>query len=117
MKTEFLKEDVLFQNNLITIAWNDTRLDLFDSDGKYIDYFFDALFYEKKEQEKMIQIIISNVTCANEEKLAQWISEVFDSIIEIVSLSKNAKKIESLRNEWGRDYVNRVGNFALIIKE
>ena len=117
MKTKFLKENILFQNNFITIAWMDTRLDLFDSDGKYIEYFFDACFYEEKEQEEMIQSIINDVTCANEEKLVQWISEVFDSIIKIVSLSKSTETIESLCNEWGSDYVNRVGNFALIIKE
>ena len=117
MKTKFLKENILFQNNFITIAWMDTRLDLFDSDDKYIEYFFDACFYEEKEQEEMIQSIINDVTCANEEKLVQWISEVFDSITKIVSLSKSTETIESLRNEWGSDYVNRVGNFALIIKE
>lgn len=33
---------VLFKNDLISIVWNNDRLDLLDSDGEFIDYFFYA---------------------------------------------------------------------------
>lgn len=109
--------DIVFKNDLITIAWNDTRLDLLDSDENFIDYFFDSLFYDKEEQEKKIEKIINNVEGLNEKELCQFISEVFDTIFKIEPFCEDEETIKQLREEWGNEYVNRIGNTALIIKE
>lgn len=41
-------ENIIFKNNLISIVYNDTRVDLLDSDGNFIDYFYDCIFYDEK---------------------------------------------------------------------
>ena len=105
--------DIVFKNNLITIVWNDTRLNLLDSDEKFIDYFFDSRFYDTEEQEKMIESIINDIEGLNEKKLCQFISEVFDTELFL----GDKETIKQLREEWGDEYVNRIGNTALIIKE
>lgn len=109
--------DIVFKNDLITIAWKNTRLILLDSDKNLIDYFFDSRFYDTEEQEKMIESIVNDIEGLNEKKLCQFISEVFDTIFKIEPLCENEETIKQLREEWGNEYVNRIGNTALIIKE
>lgn len=108
--------DIIFKNDLITIAWNNTRLELLDSDENLIDYFFDAEFYDKEEQEKRIEKIINNVEGLNEKELCNYLFDSIYSIYRIEPLS-DEEMIKILREEWGDEYVNRIGNTALIIKE
>lgn len=109
--------DIVFKNNLITIAWNDTRLDLLDSDENFIDYFFDSLFYDKEEQEKKIEKIINNVEGLNEKELCNYLFDSLYSIFKIEPFCGDEETMKQLREEWGNEYVNRIGNTALIIKE
>lgn len=110
--------DIVFKNDLITIAWNDTRLDLLDSDENFIDYFFDSSFYDTEEQKKMIESIINDIEGLNEKKLCQFIAENFDdTIFKIEPFCGDEETMKQLREEWGNEYVNRIGNTALIIKE
>lgn len=105
--------DIVFKNDLITIAWSNTKLDLLDSDKNVIDYFFDKKYYNKEEQEKMIESIINDIEGLNEKKLCQFISEIFDTELFL----GDKETIKQLREEWGDEHVNRIGNTALIIKE
>lgn len=111
------ENDVVFQNDLIKIIWNDTRLVLLDSDGEFVDYFFDCCFFEEDEQNEMIQSIINDVDGADEGKLCRWISDYLDSVLKIEPFGGDEKTLKKLREQWGDEYVNRVGNTALIIKE
>lgn len=110
-------ENIIFKNDLISIVYNDTRVDLLDSDGKFIDYFYDCLFYDEKEQNEMMQSIINDITGLNETNLCKWIDNTFDSIFKIEPFCGDEQTINELREKWGDEYVNRIGNTALIIKE
>lgn len=111
--------EVVFKNELVSVVWNDTRLDLLDSDGNFIDYFFDSCFLEEKEQEEMIQSIINELTTmgADENKICFWAKGVFDSIFKIEPYCGDKDTIKELREQWGDEYVRRIGNTALIISE
>lgn len=111
------ENDVVYQNDLIKIIWNDTRLDFVDSDGEFIDYYFDASFCEEDEQEKMIQNIINDVDGLDEARLCQTLSDSLDSVLKIEPFGGDEKILKKLREQWGDEYVNRIGNTALIIKE
>lgn len=111
------ENDVVFQNDLIKIIWNDTRLDIIDSDGEYIDYFFDCCFYEEEKQNEMIQSIINDVDGKDEAQLCRVLSDSLDSVLKIEPFGGDEKILKNLREQWGEEYVNRIGNTALIIKE
>ena len=77
------ENDVVFQNDLIKIIWNDTRLVLLDSDGEFVDYFFDCCFYEEEEQNEMIQSIINDVDGLDEAQLCRVLSDSLDFVLKI----------------------------------
>lgn len=111
--------EVVFKNELVSVVWDNTRLDLLDSDGNFIDYFFDSCFLEEKEQEEMIQSIINELTTmgTDENKICFWAKSVFDSIFKIEPYCGDKDTIKELREQWGDEYVCRIGNTALIISE
>ena len=117
MKEANEENNVVFQNDLIKIVWNGTRLDLVDSDGEFVDYFFDCCFYEEEEQNEMIQSIINDVDGLDEAQLCRVLSDSPDFVLKIEPFGGDEKILKSLREQWGDEYVNRVGNTALIIKE
>ncbi len=110
-------KNVVFKNDLISLVWKETRLDVLDSDNNYIEYYFDSLFYDEKEQEEMIQTFINDVQNLNEKDLCNYLKDIFDSILKIELFCGDEKTMQELREFWGNEYVVRIGNTALIIKE
>ena len=109
--------NVVFENDLVSLVWEDTRLDVLDSDNNYIEYYFDSLFYDEKEQEEMIQTFINDVQHLNEKDLCNYLKDIFNSILKIEPFCGDEKTMQELREFWGNEYVVRIGNTALIIKE
>lgn len=109
--------NVVFKNDLISLVWEDTRIDVLDSDNNYIEYYFDSCFYEEKEQEEMIQTFINDVQYLNEKDLCNYLNCIFDSILKIEPFCGDEKTMQELREIWGDEYVVRIGNTALIIKD
>lgn len=110
-----MENKVLFKNDLISIVWNNERLDLLDSDGKYIDYFF----YTEDEGDDapgLADQYIDELKNLPEERLCEWIEDIFD-IFKVEPLSGDKETMNELREEYGDEWVVRVGNTALIIKE
>lgn len=106
---------VLFKNDLISIVWNNDRLDLFDSDGKYIDYFF----YTEDEGDDapgLADQYVDELKHLPEERLCEWIEDIFD-IFKVEPSSGDEERMSELREEYGDEGVVRVGNTALIIRE
>ena len=109
--------NIVFENDLISLVWEYTRLDVLDSDNNYIEYYFDSCFYDEKEQEEMIQTFINDVQHLNEKDLCNYLKDIFDSILKIEPFCGDEKTMQELREIWGDEYVVRIGNTALIIKE
>ena len=63
-----------------------------------------------------------NSFCYNlEQKLIlnanEYLKDIFDSILKIEPFCGDEKTMQELREFWGNEYVVRIGNTALIIKE
>ncbi len=111
------KDNMLFKNEFISIVENDTRLDVFDSDGRYIDYFFYYDDFEEQEDEKFrIQEIITDVSIMGEDDLVLYLCNAFD-IFKVMHFCGDKETMSEIREQWGDEWVVRIGNTALIIKE
>lgn len=106
---------VLFKNDLISIVWNNDRLDLLDSDGEFIDYFFYAED-EGDDVEALADQYVDELKNLSEERLCEWIECIFD-IFKVEPFCGNEETISELHEEYGDEWVVRVGNTALIIRE
>lgn len=105
--------EVVLKNNLISLEYNDIRFGLYDSDGEYIDYLF---FTEEEENPIQLQEeYIGIVKDMDENQLTDWIKNIFD--ISELHHDCSPKDIVRLRKKHGEEWVNRVGNTAVIIRE
>ena len=111
------KDNMLFKNEFISIVENDTRLDVFDSDSRYIDYFFYYDDYEDQKNKKVrIQEIIAEVSTMGEDDLVRHLCGIFD-IFKVERFCGDNETMSELREQWGDEWVVRIGNAVLIIKE
>ena len=112
-----MNNDVIYKNDYISLVWQDTRLDLLDTDGNYIEFLFDSCFYEVDKQNEMIQAAINEFEkCNDDVSLSKTIKAMFDSILKI-DPECTKEDIADLREQWGDEYVCRVGSVGLVIKE
>ena len=110
-------EEFIYKNDYISLVWQDTRLDLLDTDGNYIEFLFDSCFYEVDKQNEMIQAAINEFEkCNDDVSLSKTIKAMFDSILKI-DPECTKEDIADLREQWGDEYVCRVGSVGLVIKE
>ena len=65
----------------------------------------------------MIQTFINDVQYLNEKDLCNYLNDIFDSILKIEPFCGDENTMQELREIWGDEYVVRIGNTALIIKE
>ena len=110
-----MKNGILFKNDLISIVWNNERLDLLDSDGKYIDYFF----YAEDEGDDALGLAdqyVDELKNLSEKRLCEWIESVFD-IFKVEPFCGDDETMRELRELYGDEWVVRIGNTALIIRE
>ena len=111
-----MKPQMIYSNDYVTLEWDGERLILLDTDGYFIDYFF----YEKdlpenanlKEEIKMSKNSISSKTL---EELVRFLQTYFFSVEKCKKISRNA--IEKYVTGPKKDFINRVGNYLLYIKE
>ena len=83
----------------------------------YADIIRASEYELSKEQKEMIQTFINDVQYLNEKDLCNYLKDIFDSILKIEPFCGDDKTMQELREIWGDEYVVRIGNTALIIKE
>lgn len=107
-----------FSNNFITANNQDEPdiLRIFDSDGEFIDYI-DYDFWLREMPESFYDFL--QLFTGNEDldwEVADTLKNFFDSIDNVV-YDIDSEKLEKLYEIHGKEFVNRVGTCALIMKE
>lgn len=107
--------DICFKNNYVTLAWDlENRLVVLDSDGVYIDYVTQVSGKELRNSasKKYMQEFEDKneyETCARLRK--------YTRILKVEPYCGDKKTIKYLRDEWGDEWVVRIGNTALVLAE
>lgn len=110
--------EVVFKNDLISLGWNDDRFAIYDSDGEYIDYFFDMSAYNTEQQiNNEIQLIINELESKTEKELCDYFHNHHCCVKETIDGPLSAEQMKELKEEYGEEFVNRIGSSAVIIRE
>lgn len=107
--------NVIYKNDIISIVNEDGRISMFDSDGVYIDYFFYEDCYDEFEIPNMINNIVEMVKDKSEKEICKYIDFEFSPLK--VEPECTAEDIAELREQWGDEWVCRVGGTAIILRE
>lgn len=113
----------IYQNDLITLAFDNERFIILDSDNKYIDYLFDInnttnpLIKAQAYVDKFSKPIAEHNSTVTTNLLKDLLSNIKE--IHQLSIEPHAMKtdLQNLYKEFGEEFVNRIGNIAIIIKE
>lgn len=115
------KKNLVYKNDLLKIVrdeWDDTRLDILDSDGNYFNYLADSDVEDIKERNDIIKSIINDISnCRNDTALVSLFQHMFSDVFKIEKYIKDEKEILKLKDTWGNEYVNRFGRHFIIIRE
>lgn len=110
----------LLKNDLITLAWINGRLDILDTDGNFIDYLYyetdDVTTEDLGDAYKTADYLADMLSCMEEKELCQWMKIMFD-IFKVEPYCGDEETMTMLREQWGDEWVVRIGNTALIIEE
>lgn len=109
-----MKNGILFKNDLVSLVWNNGVFSLHDSDGLLIDDFY----YEEDEIGiyALVYGTIGEIRNLPEDELCEWIRLSFN-ILEVKPHCGDKEIMNELREEYGSEWVCRVGDTALILKE
>lgn len=108
-----------FSNEFISANNQDEPdiLRIFDSDGEFIDYI-DLDFWLRESPESFydfLQLFPGGSRLLDWE-VADTLNNLFDSIDNVV-YDIDSEKLEKLYEVHGKEFINRVGTCALIMKE
>lgn len=107
--------DICFKNNYITLAWDsENRLLILDSDGLYIDYV--TKVESKRQRNSVSREYLKLFENKNEHETCKTV-KVFARVLKIEPYCGDERTIRYLRNEWGDEWVVRIGNTAIILAE
>lgn len=104
-------------DGLLELAWKkeEDRLVFYDADHKYIDYL---------DTENMTDSEVAHISCEflmaciqGDKFAARKLQEQFSDVIEVVTVGRNKQKLACLREQYGDEWVNRVGNIAIVMRE
>lgn len=108
-----MENGILFKNDLVSLVWNSSSLSLYDSDQILIDDFY----YEDNDNiNGLAKEIIGEIKDLSEDELCEWIRLSFN-ILEVKPHCGDEEIMNELREEYGSEWVCRVGDTALILKE
>lgn len=92
------------------------RLKFYDSDGKYIDYISLGKFGPPFEEVGCLldQLFLTyEFYGLTDVDMAELLAQYFHDVDDVIY----TPDFEDLYNTYGKDYINRIGSCALIIKE
>lgn len=113
----------IYQNDLIALAFDDKRFIILDSDKKYIDYLFDVGNVDDplSEAQLYVHMFSDKTVCQNDLNTINTLMYCTTDINKIYQLDTKQQTIKSalqtLYDKFGEEFVNRIGDKALIIKE
>ena len=113
-----MENKVIFENDLVSLVWgcNGTRLDMLDSDGEFIDYFFYVEDLDENDNvEEKVNWVINKIKNMPDWELADFIYETFD--MHDVVYDCDLINFFALKEEYGEENVIRVGNTVVIVEE
>lgn len=108
-----------FSNKFISANNQDEPdiLRIFDSDGEFIDYIdFDFWLRESPESFYDFLLLFTDGDGLLDWEVADTLNIFFDSIDNVV-YDIDSEKLEKLYEAHGKEFINRVGTCALIMKE
>lgn len=108
-----------FSNEFISANNQDEPdiLRIFDSDGEFIDYIdFDFWLRESPESFYDFLQLFPDGSRLLDWEVADTLNNLFDSIDNVV-YDIDSEKLEKLYEVHGKEFINRVGTCALIMKE
>lgn len=108
-----------FSNEFISANNQDEPdiLRIFDSDGEFIDYIdFDFWLRESPESYYDFLQLFPGGSRLLDWEVADTLNNLFDSIDNVV-YDIDSEKLEKLYEVHGKEFINRVGTCALIMKE
>lgn len=108
-----------FSNEFISANNQDEPdiLRVFDSDGEFIDYIdFDFWLRESPESFYDFLQLFPGGSRLLDWEVADTLNNLFDSIDNVV-YDIDSEKLEKLYEVHGKEFINRVGTCALIMKE
>lgn len=108
-----------FSNEFISANNQDEPdiLRIFDSDGEFIDYIdFDFWLRESPESFYDFLQLFPGGSRLLDWEVADTLNNLFDSIDNVV-YDIDSEKLEKLYEVHGKEFINRVGTCALIMKE
>ena len=108
-----------FSNEFISANNQDEPdiLRIFDSDGEFIDYIdFDFWLRESPESFYDFLQLFPGGSGLLDWEVADTLNNLFDSIDNVV-YDIDSEKLEKLYEVHGKEFINRVGTCALIMKE
>lgn len=112
----------VYSDKFISVELINDRVTLFDSDHKYIDYLFE---FEGDDRFAKLQSVVDDLQATNKNQKASSVVDYIKSwcfdIVDCRTLSYDSNKrktqLQKLYDEFGEEYVNRIGNIAVILKE
>lgn len=113
----------IYQNDLITLAFNDGRFIILDSDKKYIDYLFDVGNVDNplSEAQLYVHMFSDQTVCQNDLNTINTLMYCTTDINKIYQLDTKQQTtksaLQTLYDEFGEEFVCRIGDKALIMKE
>lgn len=113
----------IYQNNLITLAFDNERFIILDSDKKYIDYLFDVGNVDNplSEAQLYVHMFSDQTVCQNDLNTINTLMYCTTDINKIYQLNTKQQTtksaLQTLYDKFGEEFVNRIGDKALIIKE
>lgn len=102
----------LYKNKWVTLQQNDEdRIELLDSDDNFIDYYFYS------SDKSAIQEVIDALDCiTSENEMVQYIVNVFWVVTNVASAC-NDEELQKLYDEYGEEFVCRIGKSAIILNQ
>lgn len=92
-------------------------LRVFDSDGELIDYITPSFCFEYNDFEIVYKLMCLFMDDDKTDRdIADFLAEIFEDVKEVV-YDIDSEKLEKLYEAHGKEFINRVGTCALIIKE
>lgn len=113
----------IYQNDLITLAFDNERFIILDSDNKYIDYLFDVGNVDNplSEAQLYVHMFSDQTVCQNDLNTISTLTHCAIDINKIYQLDAKQQTtksaLQTLYNEFGEEFVCRISNYAIILKE
>lgn len=112
----------VYSDKFISVELINDRVTLFDSDHKYIDYLFE---FEGDDRFAKLQSIIDDLQNINNKQkvslilnyIKSWGIDIVDCKLISYGSNKRQIQLQELYDKFGEEYVNRIGNIAIILKE